>query len=108
MTAVGKARSMGHQSTEIRRARKGELCRRATNSNGEVKRALVKTRGACLFPAHLGAENSFEHVFLEPADDRILVEQIQDRRMAFKNLRAAFSFVGDELRHETFFFAIGR
>lgn len=57
----------------------------------EVKGALVEPGIAKHFPANAGAENSFEHILLESADDRILLEQIHDRRVAFENMRTAFS-----------------
>ena len=37
----------------------------------EVKRALVQPRVANHLSAHAGAEKSFEHILLEPANDRI-------------------------------------
>ena len=47
-------------------------------------------------------------VVFEPADNGILFQQIQDRRMAFQNLRAAFFFVGHKLRHVAFLFPLSR
>ena len=61
-------------------------------SNREIERALVQARGARLFAADFGAEHSCDQILLEAADDRILVEQVQDRRMAFENLRPALPF----------------
>src|SRR5260370_30327842 len=57
----------------------------------EVKGALVEPRVAKHFPGDAGAEKSFEHILLEAGDDRILLEQIHDRRVAFVNMRTAFS-----------------
>ena len=56
----------------------------------EVKRALVQPGVAKHFPADAGAEKSFEHILLESGDDRILLDQIHDRRVAFENLRTTF------------------
>jgi hypothetical protein len=47
---------------------------RLSNSDREIKRALVEARGADLFAAHFRPEDAFDHILLETADDRILVE----------------------------------
>ena len=57
----------------------------------EVKRALVQPGVAKHLPADAGAEKSFEHILLESGDDRILLDQIHDRRVALENMRTTFS-----------------
>src|SRR5207237_9550370 len=64
----------------------------------EIKRALEQTGIANHLTAHAGAEKNLEHILLKSANDRILLEQIHDRRVAFENLGAA-PFDGDELVH---------
>ena len=51
-------------------------------------------------PAHARAQDGFEHVLLESANDWVLVQQVQGWGMTFQNLRRAVS--GDELRHVAF------
>src|SRR5213592_4677789 len=64
----------------------------------EIKRALIQTGIANHLTAHAGAEKNLEHILLKSANDRILLEQIHDRRVAFENLGAA-PFAGGELGH---------
>src|SRR5437870_1323221 len=42
----------------------------------KLKRALVQPRVANHLPANTRAEYGFEHVLLEPPDDRIMLQQI--------------------------------
>ena len=42
----------------------------------KLKRALVQPRVANYLPANARAEYGFEHVLLEPRDDRIMLQQI--------------------------------
>src|SRR5213593_1320358 len=67
----------------------------------KLKRALVQARVANHLPAHARAQDGFEHILLEPADDRVMLEQIHNGRMAFKNPWPAV-FVVDELGHVAF------
>src|SRR5437773_11444284 len=67
-----------------------------------LKRALVHTRVANYLPANTRAQYSFEHVLLEPTDDRVLLHQVQDRRMTLQNVRAAVLAIVNELRHVAF------
>src|ERR1041385_8832887 len=77
-------------------------------SDREIKGALVETGRAGLLAPNFGAEHTFEHVLLEPRNDRVLLEQIQNRRMAFENLGTALFFLGHILRHVTFLFPLAR
>src|ERR1051325_2922747 len=67
-----------------------------------MKRALVQTGVASYFAPHARAEHAFEQVLLEPSNDRVTLQQIQDRGMALNNARAAIVLVVDELGHVTF------
>src|SRR3954447_25356133 len=100
ITAVGKARSMGLQSSEVVPERKRKF-RVNSRLNREVERALVLPGGARFFAPNRRAENLLKRVLLEARDDRILLQQIHDRRVTFKDLRAAV-FLVRELRHVTF------
>src|SRR5437773_7007690 len=51
----------------------------------KLKRTLVQPRIANHLPANTRAEYGFEHVLLEPPDDRIMLEQIHNGRMTFEN-----------------------
>src|SRR5205809_6786801 len=64
----------------------------------EIKRTLVQTGIANHLTAHAGAEKNLEHILLKSANDRILLEQIHDRRVTFENLGVA-PFAGSELGH---------
>src|SRR6058998_3719908 len=66
-----------------------------------MKRALVQTRVANHFAAHARAQDGFEQVLLEPPNDRVTLQQIQDRGMTLKNAGAAI-FVIAELGHVAF------
>src|ERR1041385_5894692 len=67
-----------------------------------MKRALVQTGVATYFAPHARAEHAFEQVLLKPSNDRVTLQQIQDRGMALNNARAAVVLVVDELGHVTF------
>src|SRR6476620_4840542 len=117
MTTDGNAPAMNDQSTDIHVERKDKCSsmrclsalysRFATrdsfkrSSDREMKRALVQTRVANHFAAHARAQDGFEHVLLEPTNDRVALQQIQDRGMTLNNAGATILFV-DELRHVTF------
>src|SRR5213592_1091173 len=64
----------------------------------EIKGALVQTGIANHLTAHAGAEKNLEHILLKSANDRVLLEQIHDRRVTFENLGAS-PFAGGELGH---------
>src|SRR5438270_6924993 len=112
MTAVGKARDMGPSINQLSPAVKGEFLRRPQHPGEKLdvkkERALVQARGAGFFAPDRSAEHSLDQIVLEAANDRVLIKQVQDRRMAFENLGAAFLFIADILRHETFLFSLGR
>src|SRR5467141_2582308 len=65
----------------------------------KIKRALVQSRSASFFAANRCSESGLEHILFETADDGIAFEHIQDRRMAFENLRTTLFFLDYELRH---------
>src|SRR5438045_9272944 len=74
--------------------------RRVTFLRVKVKRALVESGIARFLPPHSCAEKLLEHFLRESANNRIFIEHVLERRVAFQNLRAAI--VRDELRHVTF------
>src|SRR2546427_8949097 len=51
----------------------------------KLKRALVQSRVANQLPSHTCAQDGFEHVLLESANDRVLLEQIHNGGMTFEN-----------------------
>ncbi len=67
-----------------------------------LKRALVQTRVTNYLPANTRAQYGFEHVLLESTNDRVLLHQVQDRRMTLQNVRAAVFAIVNELRHVAF------
>src|SRR5207244_10575843 len=73
--------------------------RRVTFLRVKVKRALVESGIARFLPPHSCAEKLLEHFLLESANNRIFIEHVLERRVAFQNLRAAI--VRHELRHVT-------
>src|SRR5262249_52358715 len=68
----------------------------------ELEDALVQAGVTKHLAADTRAEHGFEHVLLEPANDRVALEHVQERGMAFENLRAPIFVIDDEFRHVAF------
>src|ERR1700736_19780 len=70
---------------------------------GKVKRALVQPGRARFLASNIDTEHRFKHRFLEPPDDGVALEQIQNGRMILENVRTdAVDLADPELCHVAF------
>src|SRR5438874_2139763 len=74
---------------------KSILCR-------ESKGALVQPGVTNNLPADTGAQNGFEHVLLEPSNDGVTLQHVQDRGVTLQDVRTTIFVVVDEFRHIAF------
>src|SRR5215471_14474532 len=69
---------------------------------GELKDALVQPGVTNNLPANTGAQNGFEHVLLEPSNDGVTLQHVQDRGMTLQDVRTTILVVIEEFRHVAF------
>src|SRR6516165_9644711 len=81
--------------------RAASLCSVGSRLRRKMKRALVQTGVASHFAPHARTQHGFEHVLLEPSNDRVMLHQIQDRGMTLEDTGAAV-FAVKELGHVAF------
>src|ERR1700730_17315476 len=68
----------------------------------EIEGAFVQSGGPNFLATNVRFEKALEHILLEPTDDRITFQHVQDRGMTFKNLRTTVLLLGGKLRHVAF------
>src|SRR6266705_1219064 len=68
----------------------------------ELKDALVQPGVTNNLPANTSTQNGFEHVLLEPSNDGVTLQHVQDWGMTLQNVRTTIVAVVDEFCHVAF------